>query len=187
MLSGLLKWQWESQNTVAIEEEFIQGQTATACLCLSSFKANWEAASPWIQVVADYGMKSTALLEATENMPYDEALYSAIQAAIDQIESDGVSRFERIQKEYPERVPDAMLFLLGSLVKINTYSYIDGSVPEHICEKLKGVYDKLSGRAFDALSPWTKEAFEPVSKMPMDELRRWCYGIPTAQENERSN
>jgi hypothetical protein len=179
MLSGLLKWQWDSQNTVAIEEEFIEGQTATACLALSSFEANWQASSPWMQVVADYGGKSSALLEATQYMPYDEALYKAIQAAIDQIEGDGISRLEKAQKKYPERAPDAMLFLLGSLVKINTYSYIDGSVPEHICEKLNGVYNKLCGRALDVLAPWIKEAFEPVSKMPMDELRRWCYHLET--------
>lgn len=177
MLAGLLKWQWDSQNTVAVEQEFVEGQTATAGLALASFQTHWQSGEPWMEVVSGYDAKCTSSLQATENMPYDEKLYKAIQAAIDQIEADGLSRLEQVRKRFPERVPDAMLFLLGALVKINTYSYIDGSVPEHICEKLNGAYDKFSRDAFDALVPWIKEAFEPATKLPIDELRRWCYGI----------
>ena len=87
--------------------------------------------------------------------------------------------------KYPERAPDAMAYLLGTLIEVNTYSYTDGSVPEDICERLKGVHDELSMKAEGYFMSWLMEGFKAVREATPDELERWLYfesgaGTPAA-------
>jgi hypothetical protein len=175
MLAGLLRWLWEIQNLVAVEKQIIEGQTRVAELALASLLANGSPEAPWMQLVSGYSERIGGWLGALKELPYDEKLYPAIYKAIERIKSDAQARLARVRSEHPDRVPDAITFLMGTLIQINSYSYIDGSVPEHICEKLKEAHHELGGKAEGCLSPWLMEGFARESAM--DELQRWCYGI----------
>jgi hypothetical protein len=179
MLAGLLKWMWDGQNLVAVEKGVVEGQTRVAQLALTSFLANWQPNAPWMRLVLDYPTKIGQWLDALKPIPYSEELYVELQKAIDRIRDDGLERLKRVQVESPERAPDAITFLLGTLIETNTYSYTEGSVPEDICEKLKGVHHELSMNAEGCLMPWLMEGFRAVRESPIDELQSWSYGIET--------
>jgi len=177
MLAGLLKWMWDSQNLVAVEKEMIESQARVAQLALASLLSNWSPDAAWMALVSDYAKRIEEWLGALDELPYDEKLNAAIDSAIGRVRDDASARLKRIEEQFPDRVPDAITFLMGTLVESNTYSYTEGSVPEDICEKLKGVHHQLSMQAEGHLMPWLMEGFRVARESGLDELQRWCYGI----------
>ncbi len=177
MLAGLLKWMWDGQNLVAVGKKMIESQARVAQLALASLLSNWSPDAAWMVPLLDFGTRIGEWLGALDELPYDEKLSAAIDSAVGRVHDDASARLKRIEEQFPDRVPDAITFLMGTLVESNTYSYTEGSVPEEICEKLKGVHHQLSIQAEGCLMPWLMEGFRGAREPELDELQRWCYGI----------
>ncbi|CAN5876051.1 hypothetical protein BH23GEM9_BH23GEM9_08040 [soil metagenome] len=177
ILAGLLKWMWDGMNTVAVEQEVVEGHARVTQLALASLLSDASPERGWLPLVADYPDRIREWLGALDELPYDGKLYEAMAAAMKRVRNDAFARLQRVEEQFPGQVPDATAFLLGTLVETNTYSYLDGSVPEDICEKLKAVHHELSMQAERYLMPWLMEGFRNARESGVDELQRWCYGL----------
>ena len=70
-----------------------------------------------------------------------------------------------------------MVWLLGCLIKNNTYSYTRGSAPEHVEEKMKDVFYHYNAKAEGKIFPWLDRGFKSVREAEPYELTRWKYGL----------
>jgi len=82
-----------------------------------------------------------------------------------------------VQRLTPDRVPDAAAWIFGSLIERNTYSPLDGSVPEDIGQMLMKVHGQLESRGEALFMPWLIAGFASVQDHQYNELERWQYGI----------
>jgi hypothetical protein len=169
---------WDGHNRVSIEPEIAESHTRLAEIALDSLQQHWTPRAPWLKALAGFPARARAALDAIDALPYDDALYPAIEAALQRIGAEADALLATVTRKHPERVPDAICFLMGTLIELNTYSYLDGSVPEHLGERLGALHHALAMRAEGCLMPWLEEAFAPVRQTPPDELQRWCYGLP---------
>ena len=117
-------------------------------------------------------------MAALVGLPYDDALYPAIDAAMGRIEALARDSLAAVAEKHPERRPDAMAWALGVLIECNTFSWTEGSVPESKQERLTSLFYSIGSDAESAFSPWLFVGFQSVREAELDELERWRLGLP---------
>ena len=173
-ITGLLHWLWGSQNVVALDPQMAEGQAGTLGELVAAIRDHWPPApSDWLDLVGHLPATIQSALDGLEDLPYDDDLYPAIDAAMGRIEAAVSEALGRVGEAHLDRAPDAMAFALGVLIERNTYSYLDGSVPEDIGERLKRVHTTVAGDAEAAFMPWLSAGFQTVREARLDELERW--------------
>ena len=178
-ISGLLKWLWDSQNVAALPREMADGQAGTLAELVRSLRENWPPAeAPWFELVGGLPEEIRAELAALVGLPYDDALYPAIDAAMERIEALARDSLAAVAEKHPERQPDAMAWALGVLIECNTFSWTEGSVPESKQERLTSLFYSIGSDAESAFSPWLFVGFQSVREAELDELERWRLGLP---------
>ena len=176
-ITGLLHWLWGSQNVFALPPEMADGQTGTLGQLVAAIREHWPpVGAQWFAELAPLPKTIRDELASIEGLPYDDRLYPAIDTAIGRVEDAVTGALGRVRERYPARAPDAMAFALGALIEHNTYSYLDGSVPEGISERLTRVHTRVSADAEAAFYPWLMEGFRGAREHQPDELERWRLG-----------
>ncbi|HVO10125.1 MAG TPA: CHAT domain-containing protein [Vicinamibacteria bacterium] len=177
-LAGLLRWLWRSQNVASIGPDFVAGQVGVLSELLSSLRTSWlPAEATWFEEVWPYRDEIPKWLAELDPLPYDEKLYQAMDQVIARIERRGKDLLGSIKKRDPSHIPDAAAWIFGCLIERNTYSPLEGSVPEDIGERLGAVADRLGADGESCFWPWLVRGFEAMREHVPDELERWRYGL----------
>ena len=177
-IAGLLPWLWDSQHVTDLPRDMAEGQAGTLGVLVASLGQHWPPApAPWFQTVQSFPDTMGAALASLEGLPYSDELYRRIDEVIREISRRARALLTDVRRQAPDRLPDAAAWILGTLVERNTYSWTDGSVPEDISERLKGVYAEIAADGEDLFVPWLWEGFRGVRETGLDELDRWKYGI----------
>ena len=187
--AGTLNWIWRSQNLAQLAEEMISGQTGVLTLLVDSLSTPWKRRA-WFKPCRQFAAEMVSALESLEGLPYDDKLYPRIEEVMTEIRDKAESTLCLIEEHHPEQLCAANAWILGSLIQHNTYSYVDGSVWEHVEESLREVQYGLDAHAEGRFYPWLMEGFKAVREANMDELQRWKYGFPpleTAAEEDSAN
>lgn len=174
--AGLLHWLWSVQNLAFLAEEMIQGQTGVLQELLHSLRKPWKD-KPWFERLRRFEQEMQKELDSLEGLPYDDKLYPRIDEVMAGIQKLGTATLEEARQHSPDAFCQTTVWLLGCLIKHNTYSFVDGSVPEDLNEKLKKVLYHFEGEAEGNLYPWLDRGFKSVREAEIDELQRWKYGF----------
>ena len=156
--AGLLNWLWRSQNQVNLTEEMIDGQRGVLDELLSNLQQPWRE-EPWFERLHEFKTGMQEGLASLEGLPYDDKLYPRIDEVITEIEANAEQVLQEAAEEDPEILCRSTVWVLGSLIRVNTYSYLDGSVPESICERLTMVQEHIDGHAEARILPMARPGF----------------------------
>ena len=184
-IAGLLPWLWDSQHVTDLPREMAEGQAGTLGVLVASLGRYWPPApASWFQTVQSFSDTMGTALASLEGLPYSGELDRRIDEVITEIGERARALLVGVDQQNPDRLPDAAAWILGTLVKRNTYSWADGSVPEEICQRLKDVYAEIAADGEGLFMPWLIEGFRGVREGRFDELDRWKYGISEQTEHE---
>jgi tetratricopeptide (TPR) repeat protein len=173
--AGLLNWLWRSQNQVSLAEEMIEGQRGVLGELLASLQQPWTD-EPWFKRLQKFETGMTEELASLEGLPYDDKLYPRIDEVIADILTNAEQVLEKAAEDQ-EVLCRSTAWVLGSLIHHNTYSYLDGSVPESICDRLTRIQEELDSETEGKIYPWLERGFRSVREQVPDELIRWRYGF----------
>jgi len=174
--AGLLNWIWRSQNQAQLGEEMIQGQSGVLNELVASLSQPWQG-TLWFERLLRFEAGMKEVLDSLEGLPYDDKLYPRIEEAMAEIRSGAKDTLEEARDQNPDFLCESTAWLLGCLIKNNTYSYTDGSVPEYIDKKLTDIHHHFSVGAEGNLYSWLDRGFKSVREAELDELSRWKYGL----------
>jgi hypothetical protein len=184
-IAGFLMWSWSRQPAADLPAEMAEGQSSTLGIVVQSLGEHWPPMpADWFATVEPFREETASALATLEGLPYDDSLYPRIDEVISGIHARADELLEHVRVDHPDRLPDAATWILGTLVERNTYSWTDGSVPEDISERLRGVFFSIASPGDDLFIPWLMEGFKSVREREMDELDRWKYGIGDAQAED---
>jgi CHAT domain-containing protein len=175
--AGLLNWLWRSQNQAQLAAEMIEGQVGVLALLVDSLNLTWKRRA-WFKPLKLFATQMTSALQSIEGLPYDDKLYPHIEEVMAQIKLSAEEALRTTEEQHPEHLCAATAWILGYLIQSNTYSYVDGSVPEDLEEKLRDILYELDGQAEARFYPWLMAGYKAVREGEYDELQRWKYDIP---------
>jgi hypothetical protein len=178
-MAGLLYWLWTSQNLANLANEIIEGQVGVLNEFIKTLQETWND-KKWVILLMEYDKNIISSLKSLEDLPYDDKLYQAIAKVMKEIEEEGISVIESIRKEFPSNLPESVVCLMGLLIKNNTYSWVEGSVPENLHKELTKILNSFNVKAESLIYPWLMDAFKSVREEKYDELKRWKYGLPVS-------
>lgn len=174
--AGLLTWLWNAQNQANLPDEMIQGQSGVLNELLLSLNQPWQGTS-WFDPLLRFEARVKKALDSLERLPYDDKLYPRIEEVMAEIRESAHDTLEEARDQNPDFLCESTAWLLGCLIKNNTYSYTDGSVPEDIEKKLTEIQHHLSAGAEGNLYAWLNRGFKSVRDADLDELSQWKYGL----------
>ena len=174
--AGLFHWLWRSQNIMHLTTDMIEGQTGVLYELIKSLSKSWQK-KEWFQVLLNFKNESEQELNSLNKLPYDNKLTVAINNVMDKILYNANDTLEIIQSDWSVVICEATAWIMGCLIEINTYSYLDGSVPEELEKKLRNIQYDIDGKAEDFLYLWLEKGFKSVREKKLDELSRWKYNM----------
>jgi hypothetical protein len=176
-IAGLLQWLWDSQNLVSLAPEIAEGHAGTLReLVRRLADLSPERWADWRRPAQQFEAELERRLGEIAALPYNDTLYSHINALPAQLENEVRAVVTAIDSTRPEDVPVVAAWMLGRLMTRNTFSWMDGSVPEDIYERLERVRFALAQDAEGWFMPLLMEGFAGVRNRPLDELARWQIG-----------
>lgn len=177
-VAGLIQWLWDRQHATDLPLEVAEGQARTLGQLVESLGSHWPPApASWLDSARAFPKETVASLATLEGLPYDDRLYPRIDEVMQGISSLAWASVKRVRAEHPDRVPDATAWILGTLVEHNTYSWMDGSVPEDLSDRLLGIFAEIGRKGDELFFPWLMKGFKSVRERDVDELARWRYGV----------
>ncbi len=169
-LAGLLQWLWDAQNLVSLQPEIAVGQAGAVLQLVQLLAAPEEDWASWREQFRPLEDELERLLAEIDALPYDETLYVHINALPDQVTTRAR---EAIASVADEDLSVAGTWVLGYLMARNTFSWMDGSVPEAIHDRLERARSDLATDAEGWFMPLLAEGFRAVREQVPDELDRW--------------
>lgn len=174
VLAGMLNFLWRSQNVAFLAPEVAEGQAGTLRVAVDDLKRNWAppTAKPWFSKLAEFPASIDKALELIDAQTY-EGVYKVLEPQMKQLQAQALETFKHVQTKHKDATSTAMAFLMGTVIQKNTFSPLDGSVPEHIGEQLTRIYYALERQAEGAFLPWLGEGFKAVRERPIEGVQRW--------------
>ena len=137
-IAGLLQWLWDSQNLVSLAPEIAEGHAGTLLALVRRLSdLSSERWADWREPAQPLEAELDRRLTEIDALPYDDTLYTHINALPAQLETQVRDVVTAITSVRPEHVPIVAAWMLGRLMTRNTFSWMDGSVPEDMYERLE--------------------------------------------------
>ena len=175
---GFMKWLWDSQNVANLQTEMAEGQTGALSVCINSYRTNLSNLGiAWFDKLAQFPIEMRELLNSLNDLPYDANLYVRIDEIMQMIQNRAQSLLSEVATKDSAKLPDAAAWILGCLIRENTFSYLDGSVPEDICERLTRIHDDIDSDSEKYFYSWLERGFQSIREHVFDELEKWKYGL----------
>ena len=172
VLAGMLNFLWRSQNLAFLAPEFAEGQAGTLRVAVDDLKRNWASPQPWLAKLAEFPSAIDDALKLIDAQTW-EGVYKVLDPQMQQLETKALQTLAYVEKNHKEATSAAMAFLMGTVIQKNTFSPLEGSVPEDIGERLTNLYNTLESKAEGAFFPWLTLGFKAVREQPMSEVQRW--------------
>jgi CHAT domain-containing protein len=174
MLAGLLRFLWDKQVTTYLGMDAAETQAVAVGALLDDIRAHWSPPDheAWYPLVASVPTRIDALLAFIEGLAWEE-IYQHLDPRMDALAEELTALLAQVHEAHPEALPGCAAYVCGVLMAKNTFSPLDGSVPESIGERLTRVYHAVAGDNEAHFFAYLTKGFEQVASRPMDELARW--------------
>jgi len=174
MVAGLLRYLWDTQNLNDFGEDFAAGQAGAVSALLEDIRANWVAPgdNAWYGLMEPVASAIDETLSFIAGLSWED-VYTHLDPRMDALAQDLKTRLQQVQTLHPAALAGCAAYVSGMVMAKNTFSPLDGSVPESIGERLTGVYHALAKDNEARFFAYLAKGFEEVAKRPQDELARW--------------
>ncbi len=174
MLAGCLRHLWDSQNLMYLAPEMAAGQAGTLRVLVEDIRVNWAPPdkAPWYALVEAVPRLVDDLLKFIDSLKWEE-IYKHLDRRMDALASELKAILDKVQGAHPAALGACAAYVAGVVIMKNTFSPLDGSVPESIGERLTKVYNALDANNEGRLFGYLAKGFESVRNQQPDELARW--------------
>jgi len=178
LLTGLLYHLWGMQHVAYLEPDLAAGQAGTLIQAVKDLNEHWSPpeGQPWFEIIRDFPNQVDRALALIESQTYD-TVYDVLEPQIKRLAKTAKSILKKIRKNYPQSLAGCSAYIQGVLIEKNTFSPLDGSVPEDIGENLKQAYIDVSENAEVDFQGYLMPGFEYIRTRDLDDLDRWKYGL----------
>src|SRR5262249_13874207 len=155
---------WSTQKTTYLEPELAAGQTGTAVALIEDLNARWAPPpgdSAWFKGVKEIEEDIDATLRHLWSLKW-EKIYDEWDPEMKRLGERTKALLATIGKEQTEALPSCAAVVTGTFVDRNTFSPLQGSVPESFDERLTRVFHDLSGGNEQRFFPYLMRGFESV-------------------------
>jgi hypothetical protein len=176
VLSGVLRFLWDSQNLAYLDPELAKGWTGTLLQAIADLHAHWSppTGQPWFEVIRSFPHEVDERLRFLHHLTYWQ-VYDHLDRKLAEIEKLALHMIKQVQRQYPQSLDGCAAYIMGTLIEKNTFSPLQGSVPEDIGERLLRIYVTVSEKAEDYFQNYLWRGFEKVRNPEQDELSRWRF------------
>jgi hypothetical protein len=174
MVAGLLRMLWDRQNLMYLDPEFARGQAGALEQMIEDLNQNWSPAEnqPWFSDAEAFPKKVDDALAHIDAQTWD-GVYQVLDPTMAEIQQEGIRILEDVGTAYPDALPGIAAYISGVVIVKNTFSPLDGSVPESIGERLTKVYHALDSDNEGRIYPYLMKGFQAVREKEENELDRW--------------
>lgn len=186
VLAGVLHFLWGKQNRFTASPEETAGWAGTLGVAAADLANRWATppAQPWFGALAEFPRAVDAALKKIESCTYED-VYKHLDPEMAKLQRLASETLAGIRARHPDALPSAHAWMMGTLIQKNTFSPLDGSVPEDIGERLAKIHGSLLDQAEGAFMPWLFEGFRAARERPLDEADRWGAGKPAPSRGKR--
>ncbi len=133
MLAGFLRHLWDSQNLMYLAPEMAEGQAGALRVLIDDIRANWAPPdkSPWYARVEPVPRLVDDLLKFIDGLKWEE-IYKHLDRRMDALASELKAILDKVQGAHPAALGACAAYVSGVVIMKNTFSPLDGSVPESI-------------------------------------------------------
>jgi hypothetical protein len=178
ILAGLLSDLWGRQPSAGLQAELVEGWAGALVQAVADVARTWTAPeqTPWFAELEDFEHRLDAALERIEAASYDE-VYECLEKEFSALSATMANVLGEIERHHPATLGAAYGWLTGTIIRRNTYSPLDGSVPEDIDERLKklATVSRLLSERY--LFRYLADGFSSVRNKQIDELERWRLDV----------
>jgi hypothetical protein len=174
MLAGLLRYLWDSQNLNHLGRDAAEAQAGALLLMLDEIRTHWSPpgdAAPLATVAAVPAMVDE-LLAFLDGLDWQE-IYKHLDERMDALSEKLEAMLAGLQEKHPSALAGCAAYVCGVVMEKNTFSPLDGSVPESIGERLTRVYHALARENPAHFFACLAKSHEALASRPQDELARW--------------
>jgi len=174
MLAGFLRHLWDSQNLMYLAPEMAQGQAGAMRVLVDDIQANWAppGKAPWFAQVESVPRLVDDLLKFIDGLKWEE-IYKHLDRRMDALATELNGILDKVKAAHPAALGPCTAYVSGVVIMKNTFSPLDGSVPESIGERLTKVYHALDANNEGRFFGYLAKGFERVRNAQPDELDRW--------------
>jgi hypothetical protein len=178
LLTGLLYHLWGMQDIAYLEPDLASGQTGTLIQAVKDLNEHWSPpeGQPWFEIIRDFPKQVDRALTLIESRSYD-TVYDVLESQIKKLAKTAKSILKKIRKSYPQSLAGCSAYIQGVLILKNSFSPLDGSVPEDIGENLKEAYFDVSENAEEDFQEYLLPGFEHLRNYDLDNVDRWKFGL----------
>jgi hypothetical protein len=174
MLIGLLMDLWSTQKVSYLEPDLVEVQAATLEALISDIRDSWSPPPDGSSKHAVDSFVATVdqTLASLDGMSWEEVV-PAIKDRIPALGRKADEVLDRVARADPFALAGSAAYLTGVLAAKNTFSPLDGSVPESIHDELVKAMTAVSLHNDDRFFPYLSAGYRALHDRPPDELTRW--------------
>ena len=182
LLAGLLHDLWGRQHSTGLTHELVQGWSGTIVQAVADLSSNWAppGVSTGFRIVSGFPRLVEETLEFLGSCSWED-VYNHLDKRFDQLGQEAQSLLARVATEASNELAGCYAWVLGTIVVRNTFSPLDGSVPESIGERMNSLATVLWTGGQGYLATYLEPGFASVRNAEWDELQRWKSDITPAQ------
>jgi hypothetical protein len=174
MVAGLLRFLWDSQNLMYLDPQVARGQAGTFQQMIEDVNRNWTSADKqiWFSHVSGFPAKVDQALAYIHAQTW-ENVYKVLDPTMAELEAEALQILDNVDAAYPDALPGVAAYVSGTVIVKNTFSPLDGSVPESVGERLTKVYHALDSNNESRFFPYLTRGFQAVREEQESDLSRW--------------
>ena len=178
ILVGFLYFIWHSQNLTYLAPEMVEGWVGALKVAITELAREWAPPSgrPWFKKLDSFSNMVDAVIERLNDFSYEE-IYHHLDPEMSKLQLLAKDILVNIQAKYKQALAGSTGWIMGTIIQKNTFSPLDGSVPEDIGEHLCQIYFEIESIAEGCFMSWLMDGFQGVRERQFDELQRWKANI----------
>jgi hypothetical protein len=174
MLIGLLMFLWSTQKVGYLEPDLVEVQAVALEALISDIRDSWSPPPDGStkQALDSFMAAVDQTLADLDAMSWEEVV-CATEDRISALGRKAGEVLDRVARADPFALAGSAAYLTGVLAAKNTFSPLDGSVPESIHDELVKAMTAVSLRNDDRFVPYLAAGYQALRDRPPDELTRW--------------
>lgn len=174
MLTGLLMDLWSTQKVGYLEPDLVEVQAVALEALISDIRDSWSPPPDGStkQALDSFVAAVDQTLASLDAMSWEEVV-DALEERISALGREAGEVLDRVARADPFALAGSAAYLTGVLAAKNTFSPLEGSVPESIHDELVKAMTAVSLDNDDRFVPYLSAGYQALRDRPLDELTRW--------------
>jgi len=174
MLAGLLRYSWDRQNLNYLAPDFAEGQAGTVQALVEDIAANWSPpeGQAWYALMESVPDLIDNVLAFIEGLSWGD-IYKHLDSRMDSLAAQLKELLDQVKALHPAALGSCAAYVSGLVMVKNTFSPLEGSVPESVGECMTKVFHALDADNEGRFFGYLQKGFQSVVSRENDELARW--------------